>query len=160
MSTANLTDATARAIAAPIDLHGDIAALAMRGKTLFYRATAASGIGGRLPGEVSGLHAFDTDARKDRVVAADVDGYVLPPDGRTAIVRRGDGWHRITTGKHATTDEKVVTDALRVAIDPHTSYFPRLVWRLCRWRGDVSDIAKDEWTCRDRLIRCEHHAGG
>jgi hypothetical protein len=50
--------------------------------------TNTAGVGD-LPGEVSGLHAFDLDTGKDRTVMADVDGYVLSPGGDKAVVRRG-----------------------------------------------------------------------
>jgi tricorn protease len=129
-----LTNATARATPVAIDLKGGIAALERRGTALFYRATAASGIGDELPGESSGLHSFDTLTHADRVVASDVSGYALSPDGRTALIRRGDGWHRIAATVGATLDSRVSLGGLRLEIDPHAEYQAMFeqAWRLDR----------------------------
>ena len=91
----------ARAVEVPIQATGGIADLEARGRVLFYRATPASGIGGDLPGEVSGLHVFDLDTGKDRTVTADVDGYVLSPAGDKALLRGGGGWHVVDTAPGA-----------------------------------------------------------
>jgi tricorn protease len=124
----------ARAVEAPIRATGGIADLEPRGRVLFYRATAASGIGGDLPGETSGLHAFDLDTGKDRTVMADVDSYVLPPAGDTALVRRGDGWHVIDVTLGATSDLAIKLDAMRVMVDPPAEAHEMFeqAWRLDR----------------------------
>jgi len=85
---------------------------------LFYRSTPASGIGGELPGESSGLRVFDLDTGKDRIVTANVDGYALSSDGHKALVRRGGGWHVVDVAPGARSDSEVNLDAMRVTVDP------------------------------------------
>ena len=134
VSAADLGGATAHATPVALDLKGGIAALEMHGATLFYLATAASAIGGDLPGESSGLHAFDTATNHDRVVAPDVDSYTLSPDSEAALLRLRDGWHIIATGSGTPTDTKLKTETLQVAIDPRAENRAMFeeAWRLDR----------------------------
>ena len=124
----------ARAVEVPIQAAGGIADLEPRGRVVFYRATPAKGIGGDLPGESSGLHAFDLDVGKDRTVATDVDGYALSPLGDKALVRRGSGWHVVDVGPGATSGLEVKLGAMRVTVDPpaEAREIFEQAWRLDR----------------------------
>ncbi len=124
----------ARAVELPVQAAGGIADLQPRGRVLFYRATAASGIGGDLPGESSGLHSYDLDSGKDRTVAADVDGYVLSPVADKALLRGGGGWHVVDTGPGASSDKAVKLEAMRVTVDPPAEAHEMFeqAWRLDR----------------------------
>ncbi len=135
----------ARAVEVPIHAPGGIADLETRGRVLFYRATPASGIGGDLPGESSGLHAFDLDTGKDRIVTADVDGYVLSPIGDHALVRGGGGWHVVGVSPGATSEVEVKLDAMRVTVDPPVEAREMFeqAWRLDRdlyWDSKMGGI--------------------
>ena len=156
MATADLAGATAHARAVAIDLKSGIAALERRGTSLFYRATAASGIGGDLPGETSGLRVFDTTTHADRLIAADVGGYVLSPDASTALVRRGDGWHLVATAAGATLDAPLPTKGLRIAVDPPAEFRAMIeqAWRLDRdlfWNPTMNGV--DWQAVHDRYAR-------
>ena len=134
-----------RAVEVPIQAAGGIADLEPRGRVLFYRATPTSGIGGDLPGEVSGLHAFDLDTGKDRTVTADVDGYALSPTGDKALLRRGGGWHVVDTVPGATSDTAVNLDAMRVMVEPPAEAHEMFeqAWRLDRdlfWDPKMSGV--------------------
>jgi tricorn protease len=133
-TTVNSAGLMARAVEVPIQAAGGIADLEPRGRVLFYRATPASGIGGDLPGEVSGLHAFDLDSGKDRTVTADVDGYVLSPAGEKALVRSGSNWHIVDVAPGATSDLAIKLDAMRVMVDPPAEAHEMFeqAWRLDR----------------------------
>jgi len=132
--TVDLDGLIARAVEVQIHAAGGVADLEPRGRVLFYRATPASGMSGDLPGEASGLHAFDLDTGTDRTVAADVDGYVLSPAGDKALVRRGGGWHVVDTAPGATSDTTVKLDAMRVMVDPPAEAHEMFeqAWRLDR----------------------------
>ncbi len=156
MAAQDLAGATVHATAVAIDLKGGIAALERRGTSLFFRATATSGIGGDLPGESAGLHVFDTVTHTDRLIAADAGGNVLSPDAGTALVRRADGWHRVGTAANSTLDTPLPIKGLRIAIDPRAEYRAMFeqAWRLDRdlfWDPKMNGV--DWQAVHDRYVR-------
>ncbi len=134
IASADLAAATSRATPVALDLKGGIAALQVRGATLFYLGTAANAIDGDLPGETSGLHAFDTTTGKDRILAPDVDSYVLSPDGKAVLLKRNGKWQIVATAPGTLPDVTLDTRAARMTVDPraeNSAMFDQ-AWRLDR----------------------------
>ena len=118
----------------PVELPGGVADLQVRGDTLFYRATPLAGVDGDLRGQRSALHAWNASARRDRLVADDADGYVLSPDGGSALIVRDGGFHVVETTEDRHGDNALSLATLRVAIDlraEHREMFEQ-AWRLDR----------------------------
>lgn len=118
----------------PVELPGGVADLQVRGGTLFYRATPLAGVDGDLPGQRSALHAWNASARRDRLVAGDADGYVLSPDGGSALIVRDGSFHVVETTEDRHGDDALSLATLRVAIDrgaEHREMFEQ-AWRLDR----------------------------
>ncbi len=118
----------------PIALPGGVAGLTVHGDTLFYRATPLAGIGGDLPGQTRGLHAWSISDGRDRLVAGDVESYVLSPDGGSALIVRDGSFFIVGTKGEQPRLAALPLTRLQVTIDPaaeRREMFQQ-VWRLDR----------------------------
>jgi tricorn protease len=79
-----------RAVALPVPADNYALLTATSGR-VFYLTLPNFTIEGPLSGEHGALRAFDMDKRKDKALIADVGGYVLSADGKTALVQTPDG---------------------------------------------------------------------
>jgi tricorn protease len=141
--TIDLPGLMVRAVEVPIQAAGGVGDLEPRSRLLFYRATPASGIGGDLPGEVSGLHVFDLDTGKDRTIAPDVDGYALASSGDKALMRRGGTWHVVVVASGAMSD--LALASMRVTVEPRAEAHEMFeqAWRLNRdlfWDSKMNGV--------------------
>lgn len=129
-SWSNLTAAAVEVGAAS---PGGFADLEVVGDALFYRATAAGGLSGDLPGEVSTLRRLDLKTAADRVVADDVDGFALALGGGTAIARRQGGWEIVQLNGNIP-PERLDLSRATVSVDPRaeTRVMFEQAWRLYR----------------------------
>ena len=132
-----------RAIEVPVQVTGGVDALESRGDTLFWMATPAAKIGGDLPGETSGLHAFGLASGKESTVLAEIDGYTMPSSAAKALVRRHGGWEivEIASGKTS----KIALDKMRTVVAPRieASEMFEQAWRLDRdlfWDSKMNGV--------------------
>lgn len=127
----NLTD---KSIPVPVELPGGIADVELNIAGMFYRTTAAQSLSGDLPGETSALHLYDPASGRDRVIASDVDAYVIAPSGKLGVVRRGSGWLWVRIAADSVSEAAIKTDTMRLDIDPLTENRAMLdqAWRFNR----------------------------
>jgi len=123
-----------RAVAFPVPSDNYAGLTATSGR-VFYLTQPNFTIEGPLSGERGALHAFDMDKRKDKVLIADIGGYVLSADGKTALVQNPEG----KLGFMATdgNDEKpsiLDTSHMLTRIDPRQEWAEmfHMAWRLER----------------------------
>ena len=105
---------------------------AIRGSTLFYTVSGAGLVDGALPDPPSTLHALDLETGQDHVVSADSGGSVISRDGKTALLHRDGGWHRVDTGTGR--DALLDLAALRISVDPRAEWEKSIdeAWHLDR----------------------------
>ncbi|MFI4967301.1 MAG: S41 family peptidase [Gammaproteobacteria bacterium] len=123
-----------RAVALPIPADNYALLSAVSGHVL-YMTLQNQTIEGPLPGERSALHTFDMDKQKDKTLIADIGGYVLSGDGKTALVQTPEGKYGFmaTDGN----DEKpsiLDTSHMLMRVDPKQEWAEmyHMAWRLER----------------------------
>jgi tricorn protease len=123
-----------RAVALPVPSDNYAGLTAISGHVLYLTLPNFT-IEGPLSGERGALHTFDMEKRKDKALIADVGGYVLSADGKTALVQTPDG----KLGFMATDggDEKpsvLDTSHMLTRVDPRQEWNEifHMAWRLER----------------------------
>ena len=123
-----------RAVAFPLPSDNYAGLTASSGK-VFYLTLPNFTIEGPLSGERGALHAFDMDKRKDKALIADVGGYVLSADGKTALVQTPEGKLGFM-GTDGGDDKPSILDTSRMLtrIDPKQEWAEmyHMAWRLER----------------------------
>ena len=104
-----------RAVALPIGSI-NLAQFDARGQRIYYLTQPIQLISGSLKGEKSALHFYDLKARKDSVIADDVDGYSLSLDGDRVLVKQGSNYTVLDTKADAAKDDDT---AKRLELRPH-----------------------------------------
>ncbi|MGH8115266.1 MAG: S41 family peptidase, partial [Rhodanobacteraceae bacterium] len=87
----DLDDLMQRAVPLPVPA-AEIAGLDVRKGVVYYFTTPSQTIEGKLPGEISELHAFDLSKRKDAVVIAGLDSYRLSANGEKVLYKKDKSW--------------------------------------------------------------------
>lgn len=124
----------ARVVALPIQ-PASISQMDVRKGHIFYQSQPVVTLGGPLPGEQPALHVYAMKSRKDQVLAENVDDYSLAQNGKTVLIRQGDGFTIINTDPD---DQKgarsIDTSHMRMLVDPRAEWTEMFnnAWRLER----------------------------
>ncbi len=139
-----------RAVPLPIP-PTDVAAMDARDHRIVYLTQPPALIEGNLPGETSALHVYDMDARKDAVVATDLDGYALSADGGRALIKHGKAWMIVDTkpmvdGKPQA-EKTLHLETMRERVDPRQEWSEMFenAWRLERDLFYSASMNGDDW---------------
>jgi tricorn protease len=116
----------------PINLGGGVARLDVHGETLIYAATALRGLGGNLPGQTGGLHAYRIKTHEDQLLIDSPSSYALSPDGKAVLVSFAGRFNVINVSGQG--NRALPLDALRVVIEPYRERIEMFeqAWRLDR----------------------------
>jgi len=111
----------------------EIASLDVRKGKVFYFTTPLQTIDGKLPGEKSALHMYDTKERKDAVVIEDLDSYSLSANGEKVLYKKDKDFF-IIEAKDKGEKKPLDLSQLRVHIDPRQEWHEMFesAWRLER----------------------------
>ncbi|HWF00708.1 MAG TPA: S41 family peptidase [Caulobacteraceae bacterium] len=126
-----------RAVALPLE-PANIDQMDVRGDRIYYLTKPVGLITGPLNGEKSALHYFDLKARKDVVVAQDVDSYSLSLDGQRVLIQHERSFTVADTKKEALKDsdtaKKLDLSHMRQLVDPKAEWAEMFdnAWRMER----------------------------